>query len=122
MVCITRAPSLALLMITNLEGALILARPQRELTPLDVVVTELGPVLDAAVRPQINAAAGHIRRGPGMTGKDRGPRERRGCPAPGGGAAGYLALVRGIGSAGRLGRSWQRGRGGTCASACTHWA
>jgi len=46
-----------LLMITNLEGALILARSQRELTPLDVVVTELGPVLDAAVRPQINAAA-----------------------------------------------------------------
>jgi hypothetical protein len=28
-------------MITNLEGALILARSQRELTPLDVV-TELG--------------------------------------------------------------------------------
>ena len=52
-----RAPSLALLMITNLEGALILARSQRELTPLDVVVTELGPVLDAAVRPQTNAAA-----------------------------------------------------------------
>ncbi len=52
-----RAPSLALLMITNLEGALILARSQRELTPLDVVVAELGPILDAAVRPQTNAAA-----------------------------------------------------------------
>ena len=52
-----RAPSLALLMITSLEGALILARSQRELTPLHVVVTELGPVLDAAVRPQTNAAA-----------------------------------------------------------------
>ena len=56
-VCIARAPSLALLMITNLEGALILVRSPRELTPLDVVVAELGPVLDAAVRPQINAAA-----------------------------------------------------------------
>ena len=38
-----RAPSLAWLMITNLEGALILARSQREVTPLDIVVTELGP-------------------------------------------------------------------------------
>ena len=36
-----RAPSLALLMITNLEGTLILARSQHELTALDVV-TELG--------------------------------------------------------------------------------
>ena len=56
-VAAARTPSLALLMITNLEGALILARSQRELTPLDVVVTELGPVLDAAVRSQTNAAA-----------------------------------------------------------------
>ncbi|GAA3586428.1 TetR/AcrR family transcriptional regulator [Amycolatopsis ultiminotia] len=47
-----RAESLAVLMISALEGALVLARADRDLAPLDTVVAELGPVLDSAVRPR----------------------------------------------------------------------
>lgn len=44
-----RAASLASLMISALEGGIVQARVQRSLAPLDVVVRELGPLLDAAV-------------------------------------------------------------------------
>ena len=44
-----RASHLAVLMISSLEGAIVLARIRREVTPLDIVVDELAPLLDAAV-------------------------------------------------------------------------
>ncbi|MGN6606248.1 MAG: TetR/AcrR family transcriptional regulator [Jatrophihabitans sp.] len=44
-----RAPALATLMISTLEGAIVLARAERSVTPLTTVVRELGPLLDAAV-------------------------------------------------------------------------
>ncbi|GAB3579696.1 TetR/AcrR family transcriptional regulator [Amycolatopsis endophytica] len=45
-----RSRSLAVVMISALEGAIVLARGQEDVGPLDAVVTELGPLLDAAVR------------------------------------------------------------------------
>jgi AcrR family transcriptional regulator len=45
-----RAPALALLMVSTLEGAIVLARVGRDNGPLDIVVAELGPLLDAAVQ------------------------------------------------------------------------
>jgi AcrR family transcriptional regulator len=47
-----RAPALAMVVITALEGAIILARIRRDLVPLDTVVSELGPLLDQAVVPR----------------------------------------------------------------------
>ncbi|WP_043254222.1 TetR/AcrR family transcriptional regulator [Streptomyces sp. Tu6071] len=44
-----RTHALATLMISSLEGALLLARATRDVRPLDDVVRELGPLLDAAV-------------------------------------------------------------------------
>ncbi|WP_236792862.1 TetR/AcrR family transcriptional regulator [Amycolatopsis sp. GM8] len=44
-----RCTSLALLMISALEGAIVLARAHHDLAPLDAVATELAPLLDAAV-------------------------------------------------------------------------
>ncbi|MFF9768042.1 TetR/AcrR family transcriptional regulator [Streptomyces sp. NPDC053086] len=46
-----RAESLATLMISTLEGAILMARAERDVRPLGTVVRELGPLLDAAVRP-----------------------------------------------------------------------
>jgi AcrR family transcriptional regulator len=43
-----RSTSLALLMISALEGAIVLARAHLDLAPLDAVATELAPMLDAA--------------------------------------------------------------------------
>jgi AcrR family transcriptional regulator len=43
-----RAPSLATLMLGALEGAILLARIHRDTGPLDTIVTELAPLLDAA--------------------------------------------------------------------------
>jgi AcrR family transcriptional regulator len=43
-----RAEGLAMLVISALEGAIILARIRHDLAPLDAVVTELGPWLDAS--------------------------------------------------------------------------
>ncbi|NIH84482.1 TetR/AcrR family transcriptional regulator [Amycolatopsis granulosa] len=43
-----RARSLAVVMISALEGAIVMARAQEDPAPLDAVVAELGPVLDAA--------------------------------------------------------------------------
>jgi len=45
-----RAESLATLMISALEGAILMARAERDIRPLDVVVEELRPLLDGAVR------------------------------------------------------------------------
>jgi AcrR family transcriptional regulator len=45
-----RAPALALLMLSTLEGAIVLARACRDNGPLDTVVAELGPLLDSAVQ------------------------------------------------------------------------
>ncbi|MFF9089030.1 TetR/AcrR family transcriptional regulator [Streptomyces sp. NPDC014991] len=46
-----RAGSLATLMISALEGAILMARAERDVRPLTTVVRELGPLLDAAVDP-----------------------------------------------------------------------
>jgi AcrR family transcriptional regulator len=42
-----RARGLATLMISALEGAIMLARVRRDVAPLDTVVTELSPLLDS---------------------------------------------------------------------------
>jgi AcrR family transcriptional regulator len=44
-----RAPSLASVMISALEGAIVQARVLRRVSPIDAVVRELGPLLDGAV-------------------------------------------------------------------------
>jgi AcrR family transcriptional regulator len=46
-----RADNLAVVIISALEGAIILARVRRDLTPFDALVRELGPLLDAVARP-----------------------------------------------------------------------
>jgi AcrR family transcriptional regulator len=43
-----RADGLAMLVISALEGAIIMARIRCDLVPLDAVAAELGPVLDAS--------------------------------------------------------------------------
>jgi hypothetical protein len=45
----TRAANLGVLILSSLEGAIVLARIRHDLAPLDVVVEELAPVLDLAV-------------------------------------------------------------------------
>jgi AcrR family transcriptional regulator len=45
-----RAESMATLMVSSLEGAVLMARAERDVRPLDVVLKELGPLCDAAVR------------------------------------------------------------------------
>jgi AcrR family transcriptional regulator len=42
-----RAPALAAVLISALEGAIVLARTRRSLAPLDAVLAELGPLVDA---------------------------------------------------------------------------
>jgi AcrR family transcriptional regulator len=46
-----RSDNLAVVIIAALEGAIILARVRRDMTPFDALVNELGPLLDAVVRP-----------------------------------------------------------------------
>ena len=46
-----RSGNLAVVIIAALEGAIIMARIRRDLTPFDALVLELGPLLDAAARP-----------------------------------------------------------------------
>ena len=48
-----RSGNLAIVVIAALEGAIILARIRQDLTPFDAVVQELGPLLDATVRPGV---------------------------------------------------------------------
>lgn len=48
-----RCAPLAMLMMTSLEGALIIARSNEDVGPLDTIVSELQPLLDSAVhRPR----------------------------------------------------------------------
>lgn len=44
-----RSASLAVLTISALEGSIVLSRTRRDITPLDVLVKEVGPILDSAV-------------------------------------------------------------------------
>ncbi|MDT7802354.1 MAG: hypothetical protein QOI78_5787 [Actinomycetota bacterium] len=44
-----RSASLAVLMLSTLEGAIVLARAHQDVAPLDTVVEELRPLLDGAV-------------------------------------------------------------------------
>jgi AcrR family transcriptional regulator len=44
-----RSTSLAVLMLSALEGAIVLARAHQDVSPLDTVVAELRPLLDGAV-------------------------------------------------------------------------
>ncbi|MEU6505969.1 MULTISPECIES: TetR/AcrR family transcriptional regulator [unclassified Streptomyces] len=46
-----RAESLSMLMISTLEGAILMARAEQDVTPLTTAVRELAPLLDAAVPP-----------------------------------------------------------------------
>ena len=46
-----RSDNLAIVIIAALEGAIILARIRRDLTPFDALVLELGPLLDAVALP-----------------------------------------------------------------------
>lgn len=46
-----RSDNLAVVIIAALEGAIILARVRRDLTPFDALVAELGPVLDGVAQP-----------------------------------------------------------------------
>jgi AcrR family transcriptional regulator len=61
-----RAAALAIVVISALEGAIVLARIRQDVAPLDVIVDELAPVLDAAVparrRPGQNAETARRRR------------------------------------------------------------
>ena len=43
-----RAEALATLMVSSLEGALLIARAEKDVSALDIVVRELRPLLDAA--------------------------------------------------------------------------
>ncbi|WP_159675277.1 TetR/AcrR family transcriptional regulator [Streptomyces mexicanus] len=52
-----RAEPLATLMISSLEGAIIMARAEGGAGPLTTVARELGPLLDAAVSPDGGPAA-----------------------------------------------------------------
>ncbi|MEU0175155.1 TetR family transcriptional regulator [Streptomyces massasporeus] len=55
-----RTGALATLMISSLEGAILLARADQDVRALTTVARELGPVLDAAVRkPDGSPAGGH---------------------------------------------------------------
>jgi AcrR family transcriptional regulator len=45
---VERSEDLATLVVAALEGAIVLSRVRRDVTPFDVLVRELGPVLDGA--------------------------------------------------------------------------
>jgi AcrR family transcriptional regulator len=47
---VERSDNLALVIIAALEGAIILARVRRDVTPFDALVSELGPLLDGVAR------------------------------------------------------------------------
>ncbi|MFF5313733.1 TetR/AcrR family transcriptional regulator [Streptomyces massasporeus] len=53
-----RTGALATLMISSLEGAILLARADQDVRALTTVARELGPVLDAAVRKPDGSPAG----------------------------------------------------------------
>lgn len=72
-----RAISLATLMISSLEGAIVLARASQDVAPLDTVVRELAPLLDGARDPGRSAVgpglARTARHGPGRCAASAGP-------------------------------------------------
>ncbi|MCQ0008476.1 LmrA/YxaF family transcription factor [Actinomadura madurae] len=47
-----KAPALATLMISSLEGAILLARAEQSVRPLRTVARELAPYLDSFVRKE----------------------------------------------------------------------
>jgi AcrR family transcriptional regulator len=53
-----RADNLAVVIIAALEGAIILARVRRDLTPFEALVRELGPLLDAVAHPVSSGSTG----------------------------------------------------------------
>lgn len=53
-----RADNLAVVIIAALEGAIILARVRRDLTPFEALVRELGPLLDAVAQPVSSGSTG----------------------------------------------------------------
>jgi AcrR family transcriptional regulator len=50
---VERSDDLATLVIAALEGAIVLSRVRRDVTAFDVLIRELGPVLDGAARPAV---------------------------------------------------------------------
>jgi AcrR family transcriptional regulator len=52
-----RSGNLAVVTIAALEGAIILARIRRDLTPFDALVLELGPLLDAVACPAASSTS-----------------------------------------------------------------
>jgi AcrR family transcriptional regulator len=50
---VERSDDLATLVIAALEGAIVLARVRRDVTAFDVLIRELGPVLDGAAQPAV---------------------------------------------------------------------
>ncbi len=52
-----RAGGLTLVVISALEGAIVMARIRRDLVPLDALVAELGPFLDASTTVNSGASA-----------------------------------------------------------------
>jgi AcrR family transcriptional regulator len=52
-----RSDNLAIVVIAALEGAIILARIRRDLSPFDALVLELGPLLDAVAHPVVPGAS-----------------------------------------------------------------
>jgi AcrR family transcriptional regulator len=50
---VERSGDLATLVIAALEGAIVLARVRRDVTAFDVLIRELGPVLDGAAQPAV---------------------------------------------------------------------
>jgi hypothetical protein len=69
---VQRASGLANLVVSALEGAIVLCRVRQELGPLDALEAELGPVLDAA-RPG-RAGPGGSPRGPARSPSPVSPR------------------------------------------------
>jgi hypothetical protein len=53
---VERSGNLAVVVVAALEGAIILARIRRDLTPMDALVLELGPLLDSVACPATPAA------------------------------------------------------------------
>ena len=50
--------NMAILILSSLEGAIVLARIRHDIAPLEVIVQELAPVLDGAViAPVADSAA-----------------------------------------------------------------
>jgi len=51
---VERSEDLAIVVVAALEGAIILSRVRRDLTPFDALTRELGPLLDGVARPVVS--------------------------------------------------------------------